>query len=217
VRKAVAAFSLVGLLLGGVCPAQDSEQRYAIDAETSDLHWLVYKAGALARRGHNHTIAVQGLRGSVSMNRSDVSASRFELEFSVADLVVDDPALRSALGADFSSVPSEQDVAGTRTNMLSERVLDGAQFPQIRIVGTGPLAREGAQTLAVEVELLGRTVALTVPTEVTIDATQVRATGKFELDHAALGMQPFSVVMGALQVGETISFSYDVVARREVQ
>ena len=33
------------------------------------------------------------------------------------------------------------------------------------------------------------------------------------LNHADLGMQPFSVMMGALQVGEKLSFSYRVVAR----
>ena len=30
-------------------------------------------------------------------------------------------------------------------------------------------------------------------------------------------MQPFSVMMGALQVGENLSFAYDVKARRDVR
>jgi hypothetical protein len=54
-----------------------------------------------------------------------------------------------------------------------------------------------------------------VPTEITIDGEQLRAAGAFELNHADLGMQPFSVMMGALQVGEKLSFSYAVAARRE--
>ena len=67
----------------------------------------------------------------------------------------------------------------------------------------------------VKVEILGRTVDLKVPTEVTINGEQLRATGEFELNHADLGMKPFSVMAGALQVGEKLSFSYDVTARRE--
>jgi hypothetical protein len=63
--------------------------------------------------------------------------------------------------------------------------------------------------------MLGRTVDLTVPTEVTVDGDRLRATGAFELNHADLGMEPFSVMMGALQVGEKLSFSYVVEARRE--
>jgi hypothetical protein len=206
---------LAGWLAGGVAVAQDGGERYIVDATQSDLHWLVYKAGTLARLGHNHTIAAGDLGGSVMVNSGNLSASRFELEFSVAKLVVDDPMLRGTLGADFASVPTAEDIAGTTKNMLSDRVLDGEKHPRIRIVGTGPMTREGKQALAVQVEMLGRTVDLTVPTEVTIDGGELRAKGEFELNHADLGMQPFSVMLGALAVGEKLSFSYDIKARRD--
>ena len=65
--------------------------------------------------------------------------------------------------------------------------------------------------------MLGRTIDLSVPTEVTIDGSELRAKGEFELNHADLGMQPFSVMMGALQVGEKLSFAYDVKARLETR
>ena len=61
---------------------------------------------------------------------------------------------------------------------------------------------------------LGRVIDLKVPTKVTIEGDQLHATGEFELNHADLGMQPFSVMAGALQVGEKLSFTYDVRARR---
>jgi hypothetical protein len=72
----------------------------------------------------------------------------------------------------------------------------------------------GEQALTVAVEMLGRTIELQVPTEVTLDGELLRAKGEFELDHADLGMKPFSVMAGALQVGEKLSFAYDVTARR---
>jgi hypothetical protein len=72
----------------------------------------------------------------------------------------------------------------------------------------------GEQRLAVKVEMLGRTIDLEVPTEVTIDGGVLRAKGEFDLNHADLGMKPFSVMGGALQVGEKLSFTYDVTARR---
>jgi polyisoprenoid-binding protein YceI len=214
-RTAFVAACLTGWLVPGLAVAQEAGQRYVVDSAQSELHWLVYKAGALARLGHNHTIAAGDLTGSVTVDERNLGASQFELEFTVAKLVVDDPMLRSTLGADFASVPSAADIAGTRTNMLSETVLDGAKHPLIRIVGTGPATSAGKQALQVKVELLGRTVDLTVPTEVTIAQNEVRARGEFELNHADLGMQPFSVMMGALQVGEKLSFTYDVRARRE--
>jgi hypothetical protein len=215
--RAAWAWCVVGWVAGGAAVAQDAGERYVVDPAASDLHWLVYKAGTLSRLGHNHTVEAGDLGGSVMVNTRDLSASRFELEFSVGKLVVDDPMLRGTLGSEFASVPTADDIAGTTKNMLSDRVLDGEKHPSIRIVGTGPMGREGAQALAVQVELLGRTVDLTVPTEVTIDGGELRAKGEFELNHADLGMEPFSVMLGALAVGEKLSFSYDVKARRDAR
>jgi polyisoprenoid-binding protein YceI len=209
------AVCLTALLMTSSLSAQDAGGRFVIDAAQSDVHWLVYKAGALARLGHNHTIEVGDLTGSVAVNAADLSKSQFDLQFMVADLIVDAAELRGTLGDEFASVPSADDIEGTRNNMLSERVLDGEKYPQIRLTGLGPVSAGGKQELAVKVEILGRTVDLKVPTEVTINGEQLRATGEFELNHADLGMKPFSVMAGALQVGEKLSFSYDVTARRE--
>jgi polyisoprenoid-binding protein YceI len=214
VRSRASALSIVALLACVGAAAQEAGERYVVDAAQSDLHWLVYRAGAFSRFGHNHTVAVGDLSGSVLVNRDDLAKSRLELQFSVANLVVDDPALRSTLGEEFSSVPKEEDVAGTRRNMLSERVLDGDKYPQIRITGTGPVMAGAVQELAVEISMLGRVIDLKVPTEVTIEGDRLRAKGEFELNHADLGMEPFSVMAGALQVGEKLSFTYDVAAQR---
>src|SRR6187200_2051769 len=208
------AIGLVALFVGGVAPGQEGGERYVVDPAQSDFHWLVYKAGAFSRFGHNHTIAVGGLSGNVLVNRGDLAKSQFDLQFGAGQLVVDDPKLRSTLGEDFSSVPKPDDIAGTKKNMLSERVLDGEKYPQIRITGTGPATGGALQELAVKVEMLGRVIDLKVPTKVTLDGDQLRATGEFELNHADLGMQPFSVMGGALQVGEKLSFTYDIRAQR---
>jgi hypothetical protein len=210
-RRAALAVGLAGLVLSGIASPQE---RYVVDAAQSELYWLVSKAGALARLGHNHTVAIGDLRGNVAVNSGDLAKSQFDLEFNVADLVIDDTALRATLGPDFASVPSESDIEGTRRNMLSDRVLDGERYPQIRITGVGPVAAGGQHELSVKVEMLGRTVSLRVPTEVKVEGQQLRATGEFEIDHADLGMKPFTALAGALQVGETLSFKYDVVAQR---
>ena len=215
--RSAGALCLFGLLVCGAGFAQDAGSRYAIDPGASHLHWLVYKAGTLARLGHNHTVAVGDLSGYVTKNDSDLAASRFELGFSVAALVIDDPKLRSTLGEEFASVPTADNIAGTRTNMLGDRVLDSEKHPAIRVVGTGPAGSGGAQTLAVTVELLGRSIPLTVPTMVTVDGDVITASGEFELNHADLGMEPFSVMLGALAVGEKLSFSYRIAARREAK
>ena len=103
---------------------------YAVDAAASDIHWRVYKAGSFARFGHNHVISVGELMGKVTRDAQS-GAATFELTIPVAGLVVDDPALRSLYGEEFSSKPSEKDIAGTRDNMLGERVLDAEHHPTL--------------------------------------------------------------------------------------
>ena len=212
-RSLARLLTLLCLGWSGLAAAQGVDRVFAIDGAASDIHWLVYKAGAFARLGHNHVIAVPVPKGSVTVDGQDLSASRFEIVIPVADLVIDDPKLRSGLGEEFSSVPTAKDIEGTRHNMLTDRVLNGEKFPTIRVTGTGPFGAADAQTFKLKVELLGRTVDVTAPTKVTVADDRVEASGQFDLNHADLGMQPFTVMMGALQVGEKLSFSYHVVAR----
>ena len=197
-----------------VAVQSSAQQVYSVDPAASDIHWLVYKAGAFARLGHNHVISVGELTGRVTVNADDLASSTFELEIPVAALVVDDPELRRGLGDEFSSVPSADDIAGTRKNMLSDRVLDGEHFATLRVSGVGPKGVAGEQTMNIKVHLLGRTVDLMVPTNVTIDGNRLEAAGEFMLTHADLGMKPFSVMAGALQVGEQLDFFYHIRAQR---
>jgi hypothetical protein len=168
--RRLTGFPVLCLLFSGLAAAQGTAERsYVVDAASSDIHWLVYKAGAFARLGHNHVVSVGQLTGNVTVNLENPERSAFGIEFPVTELVVDDPTLRRGLGEEFESVPTADDIAGTRTNMLSERVLQGVQFPAIRITGIGPLGAGEQQTLQLKVELLGRSIDLTVPTKVAID------------------------------------------------
>lgn len=188
-------------------------QTYAIDAAASDIHWLVYKAGTLERFGHNHVISVPMPQGIVTLDAENQSNSRFSIEFPVSGLLVDEPELRKPLGEPFASVPSAEDIAGTRKNMLSDRVLHADQHPTIKITGTGPIGAPGSQQLKMTVELLGRMIPLTVPTKITVSSDAIDAEGQFELTHTDLGMKPFSAMLGALQVAEKMTFVYRVHAR----
>jgi len=210
-RILVIAAALAGLTAGFAAGAQDARV-YSIDPAASEIHWLVYKAGTLSRLGHNHVISVAGLTGKVTVNGAELGKSQFELSFPVASLVVDDPKLRSGLGADFASVPTADDVAGTRKNMLTDKVLDGEKYQTIAVKGSGPSGTAESQTLKLTVELLGRTVDLTVPTKVVVNGERLTATGEFELTHAQLGMKPFTVMLGALQVADGMKFSYKITA-----
>lgn len=193
-------------------PVGESEL-YEIDVENSDIHWLVYRGGTFSRFGHNHVISVGELSGNVLLS-PQLEESQFEMEIPVADLVVDDPALRELEDETFDSVPSPDDIAGTRKNMLSESVLDAEQHPFLRVTGTGPYGEVGSEMLDVTIEILGRSIPVSLPTSIELTGDTLEATGTFQLTHEMLGMKPFSIMMGALAVGEPLDFAYRVVAHR---
>jgi|SRR5690606_3225174 len=208
-------------LAAGLALAQPAEvqapqeaELYEIDVADSEIYWLVYKGeGAISQRlGHNHVISVGQLTGQVLVH-PELEQSRFEMEIPVEELVVDAPELRAQEGDEFDSTPSEDDIAGTRRNMLSDAVLDAENHPYLRITGTGPVVEGGEQRLEITIELLGRSIPVTVPTEITIDDGVLEAAGTFRLTHEQLGMKPFSF-MRVLSVGEPLDFVYRVIARR---
>lgn len=204
----------VGLLAAGIVSAQQSPVgTYQIDESRSSVYWQVYKAGAFARFGHNHVISAANYDGTVTL-ASDPSDSGFELTIPVADLVVDNPQLRAQKGEDFASVPSEDDIEGTRHNMLSERVLNGDVFPELSISGRNLSAVGEDASIDVSIGILGRQVDMTLPVSVEIDGRTLVASGNFKLTHEDLGMKPFSVMAGALQVGNQIDFFYRIEARK---
>jgi len=208
IRMGCLALLFVSAVAGAQGPA---ERVFDIDAAGSDVHWRVYKAGAFARFGHNHVIAARELDGTVRLAASPAD-SEWELTIPYDGIVIDDPALRSLYGEDFASEPSADDIAGTRKNMLTEDVLNGEAYSEIVIRGTRLQGALGDAELPVVIELLGRSVALTLPARIEIDGNGLTASGEFSLDHSDLGMEPFSVMMGALQVGPRLDFTYRIHA-----
>lgn len=189
---------------------------YTVDAARSDVHWLVYRSGALARFGHNHVISVGGMSGTVEV-AEQWSDSTFELEIPLLELVVDDPELRAAAGDGFSSEPSEEDVAGTRRNMLGEDLLDAGTHPVLRVAGRAPSGTPVDGEIELTIELAGRTATVTAPVSVERAGRGLTATGSFRLTHEQLGLEPFSALGGALRVAQEMDFTYRISARRGAQ
>ncbi len=211
----VSLFFFALLMASGVAHGQTDTSTesdvYRIDAESSDIRLLIYRAGLLARLGHNHVISVGHLEGTVYLH-PDLGKSSVELEIPVDQLIVDDPVLRTEEGDQFSTELSETDINRTRDNMLGKRVLHAEQFPIITIKGRG-LASEEAM-LDLSVELLGRVIELSVPVAFRLEGDELEASGTLRLSHGALGLTPFRVMMGALRVADEMDLKYRVRARR---
>src|SRR5262245_55723201 len=133
--------------------------------EESLLQILVYRGGAMARLGHNHVIASHHLSGTV-YETGDPLATRFDISFPVGELTVDEPALREAAGPDFPPGVPQNARDGTRTNMLSPALLDGSNYPVIRLRAVDVKAAGDAFDAGVEVTFKGATHVFRVPVRV---------------------------------------------------
>ncbi len=221
----------MGLLLVGcagrmpVEPAPPTEERHAadvdratateyrVDPEASLLQLYVYRAGPLARLGHNHVVASRDLQGTV-WYRDRQGRSAFRISLPVAQLTVDEPGLREAAGDDFPGEIPPEDIEGTRGNMLGEAVLDAARHPELSAELVAVENSGEALTVTTALTIRGRRRLVDFPLRVRVDEDRLVATGETTVSHAALGLEPFSIMGGALSVAEDIGVRYRVVARR---
>ena len=187
-------------------------REYQVVAEESLLQILVYRGGAMARLGHNHVIASHQLSGSVFV-ADDPLQSRFDISVPVNDLTIDEPAMREMAGADFPPGVPQSARDGTRKNMLSDALLDGAKYPVIRLRATDVLAAGEDFDVGVEIAIKDQLRTVRVP--VTFERKQgvLIARGEFPLKQSELGFKPFSVAMGTLVVIDEMRVHFEISAR----
>lgn len=185
--------------------------RHVIDPAQSELRLFVYRDGSLAHLGHNHVISSTNLGGEVWLGR-EPEESVLQVRLPLESLEVDRPDMRAEAGEDF---PGELDAAaieGTRNNMLGERLLNADGYPVIymtsrRVTGTLPALR-----IEFSVRVRGRDFPLHVPVSVDMRDGRIVADATFSLDQTALGLEPYSVMLGALAVRDRVDARVHIVA-----
>jgi hypothetical protein len=189
---------------------------YHIDENQSELRILVYRAGPLARLGHNHVIVNHAIRGAVSL--ADVAGdSVFWLSVPVAGFEVDDAEARREEGADFAGDIPDDAKSGTLHNMLSAALLDAEEFPVISVKSVAASRAQngsgaGASTATVAISIAGHESTVDVPFTLQVDSRRLSATGSLELRQSVLGLTPFSLMLGALQVQDAMTIKFEIVA-----
>jgi len=203
----------------GVAPVAPAPARarptgpaYRIDAARSELRILVYRAGALARLGHNHVLVSRALAGEVRLaTAGEWGGASFDLAFPVASLSVDEPALRAEEGAEFATQPTAADIEGTRKNLLGPGVLDALNSPVVRVYGL-TAAGEGTVNAHAMLEVRGHAAAVEVPLRVATRDGALTVSGGFGIAQSALGLTPFSVALGTLSVRDEIEVRFRILA-----
>jgi len=191
-----------------------SARRFRLRSDQSRLLVLVYRDGRLANLGHNHVVSSNDLQGEIYFT-DDRNNSSFEVRLPVTTMEVDLPQNRVEAGDDFPGELSPDAVSGTRANMLGDQQLDAEAWPEIilrsrRIRGASP-------DIVVQVEIAVRSHvhAIEIPVQVAISGEQITVTGRFKLNQTDLGIEPFSVMMGALKVRDELDIQFSLVAEAD--
>jgi hypothetical protein len=182
---------------------------YKIDSRNSELRILVYRAGPMANLGHNHVMVNRAMTGFVQVG-NDIAASSFSLSVPVEDFEVDEPKARLEEGSDFPGDIPEEARSGTRRNMLSAAMLNAAEFPLVTVTGvtlTGTLSELSAD---LTISVAGHEAKISAPCALQGDAHQLTATGSMELRQTAIGLTPYSLLHGALQVQDAMRLKFSI-------
>ncbi|MCJ7452461.1 MAG: YceI family protein [Steroidobacteraceae bacterium] len=184
---------------------------FEIDPARSVVTILVYRSGPMARFGHTHVVTSGGETGVAWVGR-DPAESGFEIRIPVASLLVDDPAARAAAGQEFAGEVPDAAREGTYRNMTRPEVLDVAEFPEIIVRCAGLAGTWEQPVAAADLTIRGVTRRVDVPVELTRSVDTLSARGSLRIRQTDFRITPFSVGGGAIQVGDELDLSFEIVA-----
>jgi hypothetical protein len=187
---------------------------YQVQGGQSVVRILVYKGGAFSAAGHNHLIASHDLSGTVYVH-NDLTHCGFDLVMPVNLLVVDEANLRQEEGEDFKAEVQDSAKQGTKKNLLSEALLDGEHYPAIELSSTRIDGTKEAMQASVHVKVKDQERDIQVPVAVKYEGDHLTATGEFDVKQSELGLKPFSVLGGALQVQDQMKVKFSIRADKK--
>jgi polyisoprenoid-binding protein YceI len=186
---------------------------YSIDAAASEIRILVYRKGNLSRLGHDHVISTGDVSGRIVL-AENIGESALDLTIPVTSLVVDDPQVRERADLGSGSQPSEKDRESTRRAMLGPKVLDAERFGAVKV--HAKVVGGALPDLELDLNLTIHGVERQFRSPVRVDKTaeRISASGSLAIRQSDFGIEPFSVLAGALAVKDELRIQYRIVASR---
>ena len=189
------------------------KQDYVVVSEASDMRIFVYRTGRLADKlGHNHVVSSEDIQGTMMVTR-DLVGSTVDIRIPVATLVVDDPQKRKEAGEGFQTQVPEKDIKAARQRMLSSQVLDAGPYPLVKIKATVTGGTPPEMQADVAMTLHGQVRNFLTLVRFERQEALATATGSFTLLQTDFGIEPFSMLGGALAVRDEVGIQYRIVAK----
>ena len=192
---------------------QTAGKVFVLDPASSNVTIYAFRAGPAAKLGHNHVLSAPAFSGYFYLPQAVASNAKFDLEFRLDKLEIDNPALRLLLGRGFSSELPQEAIDGTRDHMLGEDNLQADKFPFVRIHSVQISGESPKYAAKVAVELHGQTREMWVPLDVQGLPDKLSVTGSFVLRQTDFGAKPYSVLGGLIAVQDEVVVEFNLVSR----
>jgi len=184
---------------------------FTLDPQSSVVRIYAFRGGRAAKLAHNHVLSARQFTGFFHLPPSGASSARFDLEFRLDQLEIDNPALRSTLGSAFASVLSPGDVEGSRKHMLGAENLQADKFPFVRIHSL-EISGDGTKfAVKVQIEMHGQKREMWVPLSVEGLPEHLSVTGSIVLRQTDFGAQPYTVLNGLIAVQDEVVIEFKLV------
>ena len=184
---------------------------FTLNPKTSEIRIYAFRTGRAAKLGHNHVLSAPQFTGLFYLPTTGASNSRFDLEFRLDQLEIDNPKYRSILGSAFASVLSPAAIEGTRDHMLGEDNMQAQQFPFVRIHSLQVSGESPKFAAKVLVEMHGQNREMWVPLSVEGLPDRLSVTGSLVLRQTDFGVQPYSVLGGMLAVQDEVIIEFKLL------
>ncbi|MGE0790576.1 MAG: YceI family protein [Sandaracinaceae bacterium] len=207
---ALAIVASLSLSMSAHARAQDASYRVAPDQ--SVLYVQVFKDDGTVGSGfaHDHVVRATAWSGRARFDPQRPSCD-VEIRVPVAQLAVDEPAMRRRVGYDGDLDDDQR--ADVRESMLGEGQLDADAHPTIDIrVDRCSRMDEQRFRAPVTVTVRGHRATSNVVLRIAFDHDgRMRMRARFSLRHRDLGMEPYSAALGAVRNADPIRFVADLV------
>lgn len=181
---------------------------YLLDPAHSDIRIYAFRAGAAARFGHNHVIAVPHFSGLAHAPAKGLRGAGAELGFRLAELQVDPPALRAETGGGFAGTLDADAIRGTLDHLLSDDAFAAASHPWIEISATVEAGEVPVAIADVALSLHGETHHQRLALRVQADAQHVEISGMLAFRQGDYGVKPYAVMGGLLAVEDLVTVEF---------
>jgi polyisoprenoid-binding protein YceI len=172
---------------------------YAFGPADGSLLVKVFKEGVAAKMGHNLVFEVKNWNAKAVVDSHDPSATSIEATAEVPSFsIIDATGGAKALG--------RSDMADIKKN-IEEKVLDTRRFPTVSFRTTG-VASVNGETATLNGDLTIKGTSRPVQVKLALSGGRAKAT--FTVIQSSWGIKPFSAMMGALKVKDSVEIELEV-------